>query len=136
MDLHDPEFFGSFGPRLGRAIERIRTGPSLAMSIREDVDGALADEMLSERGRAFAVAYYGLGEAESAYLEDWVSAFGPAANDYAVPPTEETFQRMAPILDLRFAAWQEGAAPPWPSLDKAGTTPEGNGRQPSGSSTD
>jgi hypothetical protein len=116
MGLHDAEFFNSFGPRLARATERIRAGRSLAMSIRGDVDGALAEEMLSEQGCAFATAYYGIGDAESAYLDDWATMFGEAVDTYSVPPTEDTYGQMASVLDARFEAWRAGSAPPWQQL--------------------
>lgn len=113
-DLHEPELFGSFGAELEREVARIRTGHSLGMSIREHLDGSLSDEQLNATGRAFTATYYGAGEQASTYLDDWTWVFGEAADDYAVAPTEDTFGRMAPILDARFAAWRAGSSPPWP----------------------
>jgi len=68
-------------------------------------DCKLFDEDLSPEGNAFAEWYY-----ESRYLGDYMAVFGvsdqTADELCSVADTWENFDRLAPVLDKRFAEWK------------------------------
>jgi hypothetical protein len=71
-------------------------------------DEKFTDEDLNPEGNAFAAEYYVESDAEIRelkYLDDYVDVF-PEFGDYRVPDTWESFERLKPILDQRFAKWR------------------------------
>ena len=71
--------------------------------------------MLTDEGAAFSDRYY---SGSPGYLGDWEATFGAAANDYSVPDTWETYERIAPLLDSRYEAWV-GESDPLAADDRA-----------------
>jgi hypothetical protein len=105
--LVDETFFGRTWlgrDRLGPVKSRKRT----ACFLRRWLDEALADNMLTDEGAAFSDHYYA---GSRGYLRDWEAEFGAAANDYSVPDTWATFDRISPILDGRYRAWVDAGRP-------------------------
>jgi len=85
----------------------------------EATDGKLVDEDLDDDAAAFASAYYA-GDAEQdedggLYLEDYVDAVSPGDGEpedvYRVPDTWETYELVGPLVDARFAQWQDEGRP-------------------------
>lgn len=73
-------------------------------------DGVLSADLLSEEGAAFAGAYYGLPEEEhegASFDDDYVDVFlDDGETIYHVPDSWGSFDRVAPVLDLRYAQWR------------------------------
>ena len=69
-------------------------------------DGKFTNDDLNGEGEAFTVAYYDLEK--GGYLTDYEATFG---NDvptlYHVADTWANFDRIAPLLGQRFAAWRQ-----------------------------
>lgn len=67
------------------------------------------NEDLDRKGNAFVEAYYcdgdGLNASIGGYLSDYASTFPECADLYAVPDSWESFDRLTPVLDRRFAVW-------------------------------
>ncbi|MBM4408205.1 MAG: hypothetical protein FJ038_06335 [Chloroflexi bacterium] len=72
---------------------------------------ALTANEMTEEGRAFTDAYYGR------YLDDYAVVFGdlPA---YAVEADEDAFDRIARVIDRRFAEWDYAGRPELPPDDE------------------
>lgn len=65
-------------------------------------DEKLTDEDFTAEGNAFALSYY-----EEGYLADYSELFlDEFESTYHVPDTWETFERVKPLLDERFAAFR------------------------------
>lgn len=76
----------------------------------EYCDGKLFDAIFNEDGAAFLVDYYQNDDSEFAksfahYLSDYNQVFSEY-EDYYVPNDWEHYERIKPILDERFAQWQ------------------------------
>jgi len=62
------------------------------------------EEDLSEEGNAFATAYY---ENDNGYMADYgATLLDDLPSLYHVADTWETFDRLAPVLDRRYAEWK------------------------------
>jgi hypothetical protein len=99
-----------------RAIDGIADRSETPCVLRDMTAGRLVGDMLSPEGQAFSSAYYA---PEYGYNRDWRNAFGHKADHYAVPDAWETFDRIAPVIDRRYAAWVTGGRPvlmPMPGL--------------------
>jgi hypothetical protein len=76
----------------------------------ECCDEKLNDESLNDEGNAFARSYYEGG----AYLSDYEKTLGAGVSDlYEVEDTWENYEKIAGVIDARFAAWKGKAARPW-----------------------
>lgn len=92
------------------------TGSSLYF---DRCDGKLTDDDFNDQGNAFTASYYG-----EHFVADYQRVFesvmpnaGATTDDFcSVPDTWENFDRLAPVLDQRFAQWQQApsasSAPP------------------------
>ena len=77
-------------------------------------DGKLTDDDLSDVGNAFTARYY-----EAHFVADYPRVFadqipngGETTDDFcSVPDTWENYDRLAPVLDERFAQWRQAQAP-------------------------
>jgi len=70
-------------------------------------DGKFWEEDLSEEGNAFAAHYYGPGGAPGQYFNDYSEVLeGDVAGTYYVADTWENFNKLAPVIDRRFAEWK------------------------------
>lgn len=69
-------------------------------------DGKFIDEDLDERGNAFAAAYFHYESGR--YLADYEEVLGTDLPSlYHVPDTWDSFDRLRPVMDLRFVEWRE-----------------------------
>ena len=73
-------------------------------------DGKLWDEDFNEEGQAFAADYYG-GDSDfskqyAEYLQDYNRVFNDY-DDYHVENTWENYDKLKPVLNERFAQWQQ-----------------------------
>jgi hypothetical protein len=68
-------------------------------------DGKLTDSDLGELGNAFARHYFDLQK--GAYLGDYERTLaGGLASTYHVPDTWESYDRLCPVIDRRYAEWR------------------------------
>lgn len=104
-DLYSPEFFELLRQTTGRdRLSDVRSRRRTAIVLRNDVDGVLANDMMSAEGEAFSDFYY--PDEDSPYLEDWSQAFGQAADVYAVPDGWDTYALIETRIDARYAWWK------------------------------
>lgn len=101
---------------LTRLQQRNGTGRDFLL---EACDGKFWDEDLNEEGNGFAVDYYvgdsPFNQAFSSYLDDYCRIFNQhaEANGFEYPSTYhvedswENYERVRPVLEQRFAEWQE-----------------------------
>ena len=88
------------------------TGSSLYF---DRCDGKLMDDDFNDEGNAFTASYYG-----EHFVADYQRVFekmmpnaGATTDDFcSVPDTWENFDRLAPLLDQRYAQWQQAQAAP------------------------
>jgi hypothetical protein len=77
-------------------------------------DGKFTDEDLTDVGNAFAMDYYGDPEAaERKYLNDYCATFAEFKDVYRVPDDWQSYERLKPRLDKRFADWKSPRSPGW-----------------------
>jgi hypothetical protein len=85
--------------------------------LEEGADVGPIDELaaadLTDEGRAFSDAYYGR------YLEDFGAVFADPG-PYAVEPDDDTFARIARVIDQRYAEWVYAGRPELPPEDDPG----------------
>jgi hypothetical protein len=81
-------------------LERHATGRDLLLA---EMDEKFFPELLSREGKAFTHDYYETDE----YLTDYDRVLGGELETlYHVEDTWENYDRMAPVLDERLAAWR------------------------------
>ncbi|MBI5688060.1 MAG: hypothetical protein HZC54_23555 [Verrucomicrobia bacterium] len=69
-------------------------------------DGCLAEDMLSDKGNAFARDYFDYKR--GTYLTDLQKTLcDKLPNTYHIPFTEENWLRLKPVIDERYQAWQK-----------------------------
>jgi hypothetical protein len=67
-------------------------------------DGKFTDEDLTDEGNAFTQKYFDFKSGQ--YLKDYEATLGVGLPTlYHVPDSWESFDRLRPILDKRFASW-------------------------------
>jgi hypothetical protein len=71
-------------------------------------DGRLASDMLTEEGAGFAGAYYA---PEYGYARDWRKVFGRHADRYEIPDDWDTYDRIEPLVELRYQQWIDAGRP-------------------------
>jgi hypothetical protein len=80
-------------------------------------DEKFTDEDLDDEGNRFSQHYYAHGEGEDYstghYLTDYCGVFAEFADSYSVPDTWESFERLKPVLDRRFAEWKSPKPTGW-----------------------
>jgi hypothetical protein len=77
-------------------------------SLLDGTEGRLTREMLGAEGAAFAGAYYA---PQYGYPSDWRQVFGRAADTYDIIGDWSAYDRIAPVVDGRFAAWAKAGRP-------------------------
>lgn len=83
-----------------RVLKRHATGRDLLLA---ELDEKFFPELLSREGKAFTHDYYETDE----YLTDYDRVLGGELETlYHVEDTWENYDRMAPVLDERLAAWR------------------------------
>ena len=101
---------------VGRAVAAIAARDETPCALRDLTDGRLASDMLTNDGAQFTAAYYA---PEYGYPRDWRWILGRRADRYDVPDGWETYDRIAPLIERRHAAWVARGRPelmPMPSL--------------------
>jgi hypothetical protein len=91
-----------------------RSGPISAF--RDATGGRFSSEMLTPEGQAFTGAYYA---PEYGYARDWRRVFGRRADVYDVPDEWQSYDRVAPLIERRYAEWKAAGRPdlmPLPSI--------------------
>lgn len=80
-------------------------------------DEKFTDEDLNGEGNAFAASYYVETDPpdprEPKYLADYCEVFAEFEDVYRVPDNWESFERLKPLLDKRFADWKSPAPRGW-----------------------
>ena len=75
-------------------------------------DGRLWEEDLSEEGNAFAAHYYGADGQPGKYFDDYAEVLErDVPGTYYVADTWDNFDKLAPVIDRRFAEWKSPEPP-------------------------
>lgn len=97
------------GEALRAVVERRMTGREFLF---RECDEKLVEEMLNDEANAFARSYYE-SDGPTGYLADYGELVGAGlASLYHAADSWTNFDRVAPIIDRRFAEWRR----PAPSL--------------------
>ena len=97
----------AFSNELRKVRSRLMTGRQFLMDV---CDEKFNDEDLNDEGNAFARDYY-LGEdgkGYGRYLDDYTKVLAAKClrSFYHVEDTWENYDRLAPVIDRRFAQWR------------------------------
>lgn len=85
------------------------SGPAF---VRRVLDEKLTDQEFSEQGNAFTLAYYKGLDNDSRSIDDYFQVFEvDEASLYGVEDSWENYERLAPLMDARFAAWKAQGQP-------------------------
>ena len=91
---------------LGLLKARKITGRELLFT---ELNEKFFDTLLNRVGREFTRDYYESG----CYVDDYEEVLGGSFPSlYHVVDSWENYDRLAPVIDRRFASWQEGTSPP------------------------
>ena len=105
-DLVDMDDLADARTEIEEVRARRRTGPKLL----EWLDGVLMSTMLTSEGDAFTHAYFDFDR--GAYLRDYHETLGIGLpSPYHVRDTWSNYDRLAPLIDRRCAAWREAGRP-------------------------
>jgi hypothetical protein len=105
-DLLDPEWVARSG--VMPAVAAIAARGETPCALRDSTGGRLASDMLTADGAQFTAAYYA---PEYGFPRDWRWILGRRADRYDVPDEWETYDRIAPLIDRRYAAWVAAGRP-------------------------
>jgi hypothetical protein len=98
--LGAPELVELGGETYDQVLRREATGRDLLF---KELDEKFFDSLLREECRDFTAAYYETNE----YVNDYSRALGGHLPTlYEVEDTWENYEKVAPIIDERFAAWK------------------------------
>jgi hypothetical protein len=104
-DLASPRLLKEAGPSLQLLRERKITGRRLLLSA---LDEKFFDALLTQTGRDFTRDYY----ETDVYFADYDSTLaGGLPSTYHVEDSWENYDRIAGVIDQRFARWQQGIKP-------------------------
>lgn len=84
------------------------TGAQLLMNT---LDGKFLAQDLDDTGNAFALAYYQGQDDDSRYFDDYLLVFDDQETIYHVEDSWESYERLASVIDERFAAWNAQGRP-------------------------
>ncbi|HEX7490733.1 MAG TPA: hypothetical protein VF337_03400 [Candidatus Limnocylindrales bacterium] len=91
-----------------KAAASIRDRRVSVCAMRDITDGRLASDMLTAEGQGFTGAYYA---PEYGYVRDWRKVFGKRADRYEVPDDWQTYDRIEPLVELRYHEWMDAGRP-------------------------
>jgi hypothetical protein len=105
-DMLDTDWVAGAG--VEDAVTAIHNRRGSVTALRDVTDGRLASDMLTGEGAAFTGAYYA---PEYGYARDWRRVFGRGADRYEVPGDWDTYDRLEPLVELRYQQWIEAGRP-------------------------
>jgi hypothetical protein len=105
-DMLDAEWVAGAGVK--DAVTAIHDRRGTVAALRDVTDGRLASDMLTEEGAGFTGAYYA---PEYGYASDWRRVFGRGADRYQVPGDWDTYDRIEPLVELRYQQGIEAGRP-------------------------
>ncbi len=80
-------------------------------------DGKFWKADLDDEGNDFASHYYSEeGGRYKAYLNDYEQTFADYPDIYSVPDSWESFDRLAPVIEMRYRSWMRQGKPFWKRL--------------------
>jgi hypothetical protein len=92
---------------------QFREGKITAQEIYDAWDRCLVDDMLSDKGNAFAMHYFDL--AKGRYIHDYIAALqGKLPSEFHIEFTEANYQKMRGIIDRAYKNWQRPKRWWWP----------------------
>jgi hypothetical protein len=92
------------------ALASFRGGQTSIHQLYEWWDCCLLSDMLSDEGNVFARHYFDFEH--GSYLKDYVKALqGHLPSVFHIPYSDESYRKLAPIVDSRFREWKRGK--PW-----------------------
>jgi hypothetical protein len=119
--LASPRLLKEAGPSLQLLRERKITGRSLLLS---ELDEKFFDALLAPAGRDFTRDYY----ETDVYFADYDGALATGLpTTYHVEDSWENYDRIAAVIDERFAQWQRGVKPTLGTNARAPTLPDAPG---------
>ena len=87
--------------------EAVRTNRFSALDYFDSLDRCLISDMLTDEGNAFAEAYFDYDR--GCYLSDLIGTLqGNLRSEFHIPFNDQTYGRLKPIIDKRYAAWKSG----------------------------
>lgn len=105
-DMLDADWVARSG--VEKAVALMRDRRENVCALRDMTDGRLASDMLTAEGRGFTGAYYA---PEYGYVRDWRKVFGKRADRYEVPDDWQTYDRIEPLVELRYHEWLDAGRP-------------------------
>jgi hypothetical protein len=105
-DMLDADWLARSG--LANSVASMRDRRANVCALRDLTDGRLASEMLTPEGQGFTGAYYA---PEYGYIRDWRKVFGKRADHYEVPDDWQTYDRIEPLVELRYHEWMDAGRP-------------------------
>jgi len=105
-DMLDPNWVATAGA--AKDVTAIRERRETVTALRDVTDGRLAGDMLTEEGAGFTGAYYA---PEYGYARDWRKVFGRHADRYEIPDDWATYDRIEPLVELRYQQWIDAGRP-------------------------
>ena len=113
-------------PDVAEPIRRLQAREITGAAVLWDrCDGKLIDDDFNTVGNAFTAAYYEkffVRDYERLFQRDFVDTGHPTDDFCSVPDTWANFERMATVLDQRFAQWRKQSPPSVPTAPAAPTT--------------
>ncbi len=109
-DLLEPGFAAERADDVAAFRERTLSGPKLFARW----DGALVDDMLSDRGNAFSKFYFDFEN--GSFVEDYQRVFGVSGgNDFfGVADSWENYEKLKHVIDRAFEQWsRKQGKRPW-----------------------
>jgi hypothetical protein len=91
------------------AITKIRRREGKPIDLYEQWDGWFPEDMMTPTGRAFAAAYFDFDQ--GSYINDYVATLARGLkNEFHVPVSWESYERMVPVIDARFREFSGGTS--------------------------
>jgi hypothetical protein len=91
-----------------KAVASMRDRREGVSSLRDLTDGRFASDMLTTEGQGFTGAYYA---PDYGYIRDWHKVFGRRADRYEVADDWQTYDRIEPLVELRYHEWMDAGRP-------------------------
>jgi hypothetical protein len=94
-----------FVEETGKLLKEFRKGKATIHDVYESWDCCLIDDMLSEEGNTFALAYFEFETGQ--YIHDYSKTLQQKLpTEFHVDYTEENYQRLKRVIDQRYSKWK------------------------------